>query len=100
MKNKRVYTDKDFEKKLPEPGTPVDEAWKQMHELLVKNNLTVREKKGKRRTILLVLLLLFISISGIIGYRLKLHDQAVKLTASDSSNNKIPKQNNTAENLS
>ena len=51
MKNKRFNTGKDFEGKFPEPGTPADAAWKQMHELLVKNNLSVPKKKNKSRMI-------------------------------------------------
>jgi hypothetical protein len=96
MKNKKFYTNR----KLPEPGTPVDEAWKQMHGLLVKNNFTVPEKKNRRRMILLVLLLLFISVTGIILYSVYFHDQAVKIVTGDSSNNKTQKQNNTNNNSS
>jgi len=89
----RDYTiDKD-QGKLPEPGTPVDEAWKQMQVLLVKNNLTVQEKKNKRRTILLVLLFLFISITGTILYSLHSHDHAIKIVTAGSSNKKIQKPN-------
>jgi len=98
MKNKRFYTDKD-QGKLPEPGTPVDEAWKQMQVLLVKNNLTVQEKKNKRRTILLVLLFLFISITGTILYSLHSHDHAIKIVTAGSSNKKIQKPNNAEKSL-
>ena len=45
MSNRKFYTDKDFNKQFPEPGVPADDAWKQMHELLVKNDLTKPAEK-------------------------------------------------------
>ena len=45
MKDKQEHNYKNFGDDFPKPGTPADEAWKQMHELLVKHDLTKPIKK-------------------------------------------------------
>ena len=57
MSNRKFYTDKDFNKQFPEPGVPADDAWKQMHELLVKNDLTKPAEKDKRRRVIFFFIL-------------------------------------------
>ena len=67
MKDKQDHNYKNFGGDFPKPGTPADEAWSQMHELLVKHDLTKPAKKDKRRLIIFLLVFLFIT-AGISGY--------------------------------
>ena len=67
MKDKQEYNNKNMGDEFPKPGTPADEAWKQMHGLLVKHDLTQPVKKDRRRLVVLLLLFLFMT-AGISGY--------------------------------
>lgn len=66
MKIRFDDNDKDFGGEYPKPGIPADDAWKQMHALLVKNKLTQPVKKDRRRLVAW-LVVLFI-IAGVGGY--------------------------------
>src|ERR1044072_3527907 len=53
---------------LPAPDVPVNDAWQQMHQLLVQHHLTEKPGKDKRRWLLWLCLFLLISTGGIITY--------------------------------
>ncbi|MEP6684250.1 MAG: hypothetical protein ABJA35_13360 [Parafilimonas sp.] len=79
--------------KFPEPGVPADDAWKQMHTMLVENNLTKPEKIDKRRLIA-VWLFLFVIAIGVTSYLLLNTDTSKKNITTNVTNKKRTKSNN------
>jgi hypothetical protein len=92
VKDRNIHSGENFRGKFPEPGVPVNDAWKQMHAMLVENNLTHPEKKDKRKLILLWLFL-FVIVIGITGYLLLDTDAGTK-SATNVANQKRIKSNN------
>ena len=67
MRDRKTYNDKNKRGEFPKPGVPADDAWKQMHAMLVENNLTQTAKKDKRRLIVFWFLIFFVA-TGVTGY--------------------------------
>lgn len=66
--NDKPAHNKYIKEPLPTPDVSADDAWQQMHQLLVQHHLTAKPNKDKRRRLLWFCLLLLISISGVIAY--------------------------------
>lgn len=82
MKDKNIYNNKEG---FPKPGVSVDEAWNNMHELLVKNNLTKTPEKEKRRWLVWLILFLFTGLAGTIGYVSMNKNASLSATKKNSS---------------
>lgn len=87
MSNRKFYTDKDYHKQFPEPGVPAEEAWKQMHELLVENDLTKPDKKDKRRRLTVFFILLCLLIGAGIIYMFTAQKDPGKSNKASINNN-------------
>ncbi len=86
MSKRKSYTDKDFDQQFPQPGVPADEAWKQMHELLLKNNLTTPAKKDKRRRIIVFFILFCLLVSSGLIYIFPVQNDAGKIVTAKNNN--------------